>query len=223
MSQSPERGYEETIIHEGADAITRLASMGLRAEYFDAAVRKGHDRASQVTRVHPRTYQGQVMWAETVAGLRTDLLNQNDGWDIGYTDHYETSFHPGRSIAIAVVGGDSNTGERTFKPPKAARKRGPVTEKRIRRNALGQMAFNLPGLEETPQDDELCDTWFFMLNARLDSMYQELSLATSLGPDGKFGMWRERILLPKLLLRGAVVTPIEPDDGQPPQVHVGRK
>jgi hypothetical protein len=164
------------------------------------------------------------MWAETVAELRTQLLTLNDGWDMGYSNNYETSFHAVRSIAIAVVGGDSNSGEQTFSFPKAARKRGPVTARRVQRNALGQLAFDLPEFKEhPPEDDELGETWFYLLNARNNAMYRELSLATSLGPDSKFGIWRERILMPQLPLTGVVVTPVEPDDGQPPQVHVGRK
>jgi len=219
----PEQVYEECIIHEGQAATDRLASMGLRVAYFDAAVRQGHDRSSQVSRVHPRTYKGQVMWAETVAELRTQLLALNQGWDIGFTDNYETSFHLKNGIAVAVVGADTNCGERTFGTPKAARKRGPVTAKRVRKNFLGQQAFDLPEFKDSPQHDELCDTWFLMLNARDGRMYIELSLAISLGPDNKFGVWRERILMPYISLRGAVVTPMEPDETEPPRVDVGRK
>jgi hypothetical protein len=219
----PEQAYVECVIHEDQAAMARLAAMGLRVAYFDAAVRKGHDRSSQVSRVHPRTYKGQVMWAETVAELRTQLLAQNQGWDIGHTDNYETSFHIERGIAIAVVGGDINCGERTFSAPKAARKRGPVTAKRIRKNLLGQQVFDLPEFKDPPHNDELCDTWFLMLNARDSRMYVELSLATSLGPDSKFGLWKERIIMPYISLRGAVVTPMEPDETEPPRVNVGRK
>lgn len=219
----PGQEYIECVIHEDEAAVARLATMGLRVAHFDAAVRKGHDRSSQVSRVHPRTYKGQVMWAETVAEIRTQLLDLNQGWDIGQTDNYETSFHAGRGIAIAVVGGDVNCGERTFSAPKASRKRGPVTAKRIRKNLLGQQMFDLPDFKDPPQDDELCDTWFLMLNARDNRMYLELSLATSLGPDSKFGLWRERIIMPYIPLRGAVVTPMEPDETEPPRVNVGRK
>jgi len=219
----PELVYQECTIHEGDASVARLASMGLRATHFEAAVRRGHDRSSQVSAVHPRTYKGQVMWAETVAELRTQLLALNQGWDLGYTNNYETSFHAERSVAIAVVGGDANCGERGFSPPKAARRRGPVTAKRIRKNFLGQQAFDLPEFKEPPQNDELCDTWFLMLNARENRMHLELSLATSLGADGKFGLWKERILIPYISLQGAVITPMEPDEIEPPRVNVGRK
>jgi hypothetical protein len=163
------------------------------------------------------------MWAETVAELRTQLLDLNQGWDMGSTDNYETVFHAGQSLAIAVVGGDSNTGERAFKHPKAARRRGPVTAKRITRNALGQQAFDLPEFKDPPQDDELCETWSFLLNARDNSMFRELSIAVSLGGDGRFGVWRERIIMPPLSFTGVVVTPVDDDGGEPPQVHVARK
>ncbi|GIF08090.1 hypothetical protein [Actinoplanes siamensis] len=215
--------YQEFLIHEGEGAIVRLAGMGVRVNHFDAAVRRGHDLSSRVSDVHPRTHKGQVMWAETVAELRTQLLDINQGWDIGQTDNYETVYNPERGIAIAVVGGDANCGERAFGQPKAARRRGPVTEKRIRRNVLGQQMFDLPEFKDPPRDDEQCDTWFLLLNARNNRMYLELSLATSLGSDSRFGLWKERIILPYISLEGVVVDPTEPDETEPPRVTVGRK
>lgn len=219
----PSECYEECIVHEGGAATARLASMGLRVEYIDAAVWKGHDRSSQVSRVHPRTYKGQVMWAEAVAELRTQLLNLNQDWEMGFTNNYETSFHLKREIAIAIVGADTNCGERAFAPPKAVRKRGPITAKRVQRNLLGQQMFDLPEFQGPPQSDELCDTWFLMLNARGCHIYRELSIPTSLGSDNRFGRWRERILIPPMLLHGATITPAEPDESEPPRVNVGRK
>jgi hypothetical protein len=163
------------------------------------------------------------MWAETVAELRTQLLDLNQGWDLGRTDNYETAFHPRHGVAIAVVGGDANTGERGFENPKAARRRGPVTAKRIRRNVGGQQVFDLPEFKDAPKDDELCEMWTFLLNARKNSMYRELSIATSIGADGRFGGWRERIIMPPLALTGVVVTPVDDDGDEPPRVHVERK
>jgi hypothetical protein len=222
MTATPER-FEECKIYE-ADAALRLAEMGLRVAYFDSAVRKGHDRASRVLPVHPKTYGGQIMWAETLGELRTQVLNLNSWWRLGQTGNYETAYNPERAIAIAVVGGNTDTGERTFHHPKAARKRGPITEKRVRRNAIGQMMFDLPEFKEKPPaEDENCDTWFFLLNARKGLIYSELSLPLSLGADSRIGAWRERIIMPSISFEGAVVTPVEPDENEPPQVHVGRK
>lgn len=216
--------YEGCQIYEGEDAVRRLAQMGLRVAYLEAAVRRGHDVASRCLPVHPKTYRGQVMWAETVGELRTQVFDLNDRWDQGQTDNYETAYHSERSIAIAVVGGDANTGVRAFNPPRAARKRGPITAKRLVRNAMGQQPFDLPEFKVPPQDDELCVTWFYLLRARKEEMYSELSLPLSLGEDGRIGLWAERIILPKVSFAGAAITPVEPDEGdEDPQFHVGRK
>jgi hypothetical protein len=164
------------------------------------------------------------MWAETVGELRTQVLNLNKGWRSGTTGNYETSWNPERNIAIAVVGGNPDTGERTLAHPKAARRRGPLTAKRVRRNAVGQMMFDLPEFKENPPaEDEDCETWFFLLNARKGLMFSELSLPLSLGSDGRISAWRERIILPSISFEGAVVTPLEPDENEPPQVNVQRR
>jgi hypothetical protein len=163
------------------------------------------------------------MWAETLGELRTQLLDINQGWNIGRTGNYETAFHAPKGIALAVVGGDANTGVQGFSAPKAARRRGPLTAKRIRRNVLGQATFDLPEFADPPED-ETCETWFFLLNSRQETMYSEISFPVSIGEDEKIGRWAERILFPSVPLVGAV-TPVEsPEDtDEPPSVHVGRK
>lgn len=224
MARPAEPIFSESHVHEGNDAVQRLAQMGLRPHYFEAAIRHGHERASRCLPVHPKTYPGQVMWAETVGELRTQLFDLNQRWAGGQTSNYETSYHPERGIAIAVVGGDSNTGVRGLDPPKTARKRGPVTARRISRNVRGQAPFDLPELADPPQADELCDTWFFMLKARNEVMYSELSLPVSMGTDSRVSRWAERIILPPTALTGIAITPID-DDGSDdaPTVHVDRK
>jgi hypothetical protein len=210
-------------MYEGESAIVRLGEFGLRVDYLNAAVRHGLDMANRVTPVHPKAYGGWVMWAETVGGMRTNLLELNAGWLIGNTSNYETAYNAARGIAIAVVGGDSNTGEPAFRHPRTAKKRGPVTAKRIRRNAIGQMTLDLPGFEVPPEDDELCETWFLLVNARKGQVFCELSMPLSIGNDERIGAWRERIILPSILAVGAEITPIEPDEGDAPQVNVRRK
>lgn len=223
LQSGAEPVYEECKVYRDEEATRRLAAMGLRMSYFEAAVMHGHDRASRVTPIHPRTYAGWVMWAETVMGLRTQLLDTGTDWAVGNTNHCETSYHLRQGVAIAVVGGDSNTGEQTFRHPKAARKRGPVTEKRIGRNVMGQTVLDLPEFQEL-EDDEQCELWLFLMNARKNSMYSELSLPMSLGGDGRIGLWRERILMQSIPLSGAVVTPYDLGDGDdPPPVYVDRK
>ncbi len=225
MTAPPEPTFEPCLVHEGHGAQRRLADMGLKVDYLEAAVRHGHDRASRCLPVHPKTYQGQVMWAETVGELRTQLFDLNQQWKAGQTNNYETAYHSERAVAIAVVGGDSNTGVAGFNPPKTARKRGPITAKRVIRNVRGQLPLNLPEFQDPPEDDELCATWFFLLSARKEVMHSELSLPVSLGADSRIDRWAERILLPPVTLSGIAITPddLNGGDDEAPTIHVDRK
>jgi hypothetical protein len=211
-------------VYDGDDAASRLSRFGLKFEHFTAAQTRGHEQRERCLPVHPRVYPGVIMWAETTAELRTQLLELDKGWKIGSTDNYETVFHAEQRTAIAVLGGDVNTGVKGFKPPKAARGRGPVTSKRIGVNVRGQYALPLEGVADPAEaTDEDCTTWFFLINARMDVLYSELSLAVTMGEDSRIGWWAERILLPAVPMVGAV-TPIGPDDDdEPPVVHVDRR
>jgi len=224
MGNGALRAYQACRVYDREEAVVRLAEQGLRAAYFEAAIRRGHDIASRVLPVHPRTYRGQVMWAETTGEVRTQLFTTGDEWQAGYTDNYETAYNLERRMAIAVVSGNAHTGERSFEHPKTARKKGPATEKRVYRNRVGQQVFELPEFQdEPPADDEQCELWFLLMNARNNCMYSELSLPLAMGANLRIAEWRERIILPPILLTGIVVSPIEPDLDTPPEIHVGRK
>jgi hypothetical protein len=225
MAGSPNPEFqEECKVYEGDDALRRLAEMGLRAEFLTDSATRGNERRARCTPHHPRSYPGQVMWAETLAALRIKLLDRREKWKIGNKQNYETVFHGGHCVAIAVVGGDDNTGVRGPVHPMTARPRGPVTNKRVRHNlAVGQLP--LPGVpipEAKPITDEDCITWFFLINARENKLYGELSLPI-VGSRKRITNWAERIILSPLELVGAV-TPIEQHEGSDERtIHVGRK
>jgi hypothetical protein len=209
---------------DGVEAAARLAEFGLRVEHFARAQVRGDELRARCLPVHPRTYPGQVMWAETTAALRTELLALDRGWQVGSASNYETVFNPGLGMAISVLGGDAFTGVRGHQAPKAAHRRGPVTSGRISRNFQDQYVLPLEGIDLPAATDDDCLTWFFLINARAETLYSELSLASDVGVDRRIGRWAERILLPGLPMPGAV-TPIQPgdDDDEPPAVHVDRR
>ena len=124
-------------VHESEAASRRLAEMGLRETFFSRAALRGHERRERCQPVHPKSYAGQVMWAETVGELRTQVMDQAQGWKMGRTGNYATAFNGSTRLAVAVVGGDTCTGEHGFEPPMTARRRGPVTENRVHRNTPG--------------------------------------------------------------------------------------
>ncbi|WP_354641309.1 hypothetical protein [Kitasatospora camelliae] len=217
--QSPAR-RSKVVPPEQADA--RLAQWGLSVEQIHQSVIAGDDARSRVSsRYYPRNYAGITMWAETLAGLRRQLLKIRRGWRIGSTSNYETVYSIEREVAFAVVSGDTYTGIDGRRDPKLTRKRGPKTKERVRRNAvIGQLAFDLeiPGAREELPADEACSTWFLVIHPDEDKVRVELSLPVRVGDDGLVGEWIERILLPPVPVTGAVA-PIEPDedddDGDP--------
>lgn len=212
-----------SIKYEGTDAEARLKSFGLSVDEFRAAELRGHEKRALCTPLHPRTYAGQVMWAETVEALRTQLLNRAQGWKPGFAMNYETVFQPDKRIAIAVVGGDANTGTR--RDPKTARRRGAVTRRRIAINS-GQYMIPYADIPQPAKEADECQTWFFLINAREGRLHSELSCAVSIGDDARIGLWSERILLPDIEPGGAVaITPYDPDDDDDDSsgVHVDRR
>jgi hypothetical protein len=210
------------VVVEGAEAGARLAEFGLRPEFFTRAQIRGDEHRSRCLPVHPRTYPGQVMWAETTAALRGELLLLDQGWAIGRTRNYETVYNTDLRMEISVLGGDGFTGDPRA-DPKAAHPRGPVTSSRIHQNVSDQFVLPFEGLEPALPNEHDCRTWFFLINARDDALYSELSMPSTVGVDRRIGGWAERILLPAVPMPGAV-TPLQPaEDDEPATVHVGRR
>jgi hypothetical protein len=209
---------------DGDEAAARLADFGLRPVFFTRAQMRGDEQRSRCLPVHPRTFPGQVMWAETTAALRSELLRLDLGWQLGSSRNYENVFNPGLRMAISVLGGDLSTGVAGARAPKAAHPRGPVTSLRISQNFADQYVLPLEGIDPPVLTDQGCRTWFFLINARDDMLYSELSLANDVGADRRIGGWSERILLPPVPMPGAV-TPLQPrdEDDEPAAVHVGRR
>ena len=162
------------------------------------------------------------MWAETTRQLRAQLIAQQKGWKPGRSSNYETVVQLDRRMAIAVVGGDGFTGEAGYPDPSTARRRGPVTSERVARNRAGQLTFSIPGIHEPALSDDECETWFFLMNARNDTLFSELSLPVSMGKNRRISEWAKRVLMPPLPLSG-VVTPVAPQDEDGPDVTVKRK
>ncbi|WP_116949236.1 hypothetical protein [Jiangella endophytica] len=225
MAEPQRSNLYETIIYEGEAAEARLWQLcRARSEAFARAALRGHERRRQLLPVHPLTYHGQVVWGETIAALRQQLLSLQTGWEIDRSLGYETSHNPQLNVDIAVVGGDVFTGVHGFRHPRTNRPRGPVSHKRVEHNRA-QLALDISGLRpEDIQDAELAETWFFLMHGRDDVLYSEISSPMDLGLHRRVSQWGERILLPPQPMVGAV-TPIpsdqEPDEGA--IVRVGRK
>lgn len=212
-------------LHIGPDADRRLSELGLRAEELRNAVSRGDEMRRRCSPLHPKTYPGQVMWAETVEALRRQVIPGRGDWTPDSTNNYETVFSTESNISIAIVGGDGNTGVVGFQDPSFRRKRGPLTRRRVQRNLASQATLPLAEFEvdELP-DSEKVNTWFLLVHARSERLYQELSLPITLDEESRVTRWAERILLEPLDREGAV-TPIPDIDDihEVPSVNVSRR
>jgi hypothetical protein len=203
VSQQPYEAY--CVVNVGDAAAARLGLFDLEPGYFVSAVEQAHDRRGLYEApVYPKMLAGQIMWAETIAALRGRLLANDDGWLIGSRHNYETVFRTDKRIAIAVVGGNRNTGI-DGPPPRTARKRGPITMQRVSSNISPNQ---LPLFPAEGADDETgCEDWIFLISARDNMLYSELSHADGMY-DPRSPRWRERNILPSVAMPGAI-TPIE--------------
>ena len=195
----------------------RLADLALTSEVLLESVAEGDkERRRKTLSQYPRNFPGIVFWAETLATLRRQLIRQRVGWKGGRSGNYETVYLESRATAVAVVGGDKNTGIDALSGPRLARKRGPMTTARVRHNVEIDLQLTLDldfGSERSAglAPDEACQTWFLVMFADENEVRVELSLPSGLNEDGVVSRWIERIMLPALPATGAVV-PIDPDE-----------
>lgn len=231
VSTAPQSPVEPTCTVVAPDAApARLAEMGLRVEYLTNSVAVGNTRREEkALPQYPRNYASIVAWAETLGELRRQLIRLQEGWASSDYGNYATVYLATRSISVAVVGGNKVTGTDVGYHPRLARKRGPMTTARVRRNAneaqyeldLGEAIEKAIEARSRRAPDSNCLTWFLVVYADAEEVRIELSLPGGRGKDGVVSRWIERILLPPLPISGAVL-PIDPyqddDDNDDPLV-----
>ncbi|MHA6780055.1 hypothetical protein ACVGOW_03520 [Pseudonocardia saturnea] len=231
VSTAPQSPVEKAcIVVAPDDAPARLAELGLRLEFLTSSVAVGDSRRKEkVSPQYPRNYPSIVAWAETIGELRRQLIRLQEGWASSGFGNYETVYLTARGIAIAVVGGNKFTGTDNGYHPRLARRRGPMTAVRVRRNAnfeqftlaLGDAIEKAAESKTKAAADANCLTWFLVVYADADEIRIELSLPSGIGKDGVVHKWTERIILPSLPISGAVL-PIDPyqdsDDDDDPLV-----
>ncbi|MET8281881.1 hypothetical protein [Micromonospora sp. NPDC005174] len=215
------RGRTPVVLAEDADA--RLRELDLSVETLHASIRVGDTARRRVTGGnYPVTYPGVVMWAETLAALRSKLP-ESEGWRIGRSGNYETVYSPSLKIGITVVAGDEDTGQqKPSRGPRLKRSRGPKTSQRVRRNFNpNQLSLDLEALgftidvDRLPEDED-CQTWFLVVHPTDDDVRIEFSLPTDMSGDGNVSEWSERILVEALMVSGVLAPkmPNEDDDDE---------
>lgn len=194
-----------TRITLAGDAPDVLSSMGLSLDVLQGALASGELGAGNTTKYHPRISAGTTRWADTVARLRSELVELK--WNMAEPKNSPRIVSPDGRISIMVVGGNPLTGIESGEP-RTARKRGPSTKDAVEANQLS-LPFDLAGLTKPGDLAASSDaaTWV-LLYYRSDTPNEtraELSLPESIS-DGEIKRWHHRILLPAVTHNLAVVT-----------------
>jgi hypothetical protein len=171
---------------ERARSLSRLAELGVPEDALRDAAHVGVQHGFSCTRHDPPSLGGILTWAKAVRHLR-DLLVP-DGWWASDTRNYATVVSPEGTVALAVAGGDKNTGN-PKKLPATRTEKGPATQQAVHENQLSMEDLS----ESFPKGRQ---TW--MLLHYVDVEAQEIRLELSLPAamtGGYVDTWRERVYL----------------------------
>ena len=181
------------LLHTEEKALDRLSQMGLSENALTESVWQGYLARSRTTINHPRIARGIIMWAETVAVLREQLISY--GWVKEDKGNYELSVNQKAGLAIVVTTGDEATGMAGATPSNKCPK-GVNTAEAIETNNQLDLFFELLPVIEDVQG---FTTWVLLMHLATDEVRCELSLPFSIS-NGKIDGWRERIILPSMPL-----------------------
>ena len=181
------------LLHTEEKALDRLSQMGLSENALTESVWQGYLARSRTTINHPRIARGIIMWAETVAVLREQLISY--GWVKEDKGNYELSVNQKAGLAIVVTTGDEATGMAGATPSNRCPK-GVNTAEAIETNNQLDLFFELLPVIEDVQG---FTTWVLLMHLATDEVRCELSLPFSIS-NGKINGWRERIILPSMPL-----------------------
>jgi hypothetical protein len=204
VGREKELSVSVTVRVDSWDVRNRLAELGLDPEPLVEVVQRGHIAFVSCTANHPPMYPGLAAWAETVRALREYLIPK--GWTRSDENIYSLVIDKTGGVAIAVATGDDGTGRQEVTPTTKAAK-GPSTLDAVVANQFQLSLFTEPQLisapSGAPKADEQPLTWILLIHRARNEVRSELSLPSSMGPDGHIDRWEERIIL------GAI--PLDPD------------
>jgi len=168
----------------------QLHVLGLSSELLRNSLRRAALEALRTSGSHPTTARGFTLWSETVAYLRSQLLER--GWTQTDPQNQPLITSSDKAVTLLVASGDHLTGTSATLRPNTARRRGPATDLALLHNGQQMFDLGLPALH--PQQAEM--TWMLLYHwSYAESVIRaELSLGTN-PVDGKVSKWVHRILL----------------------------
>lgn len=177
------------------DVASRLAQLGLEEAPLAEVIRRGYLQFISCTPNHPPLYPGFSAWATMVCALREYLL---PAWERSDENNYSLVVNADGTLAIAVATGDEDTG-RIDGEPSTKSSKGPSTAEAVTSNQTQlELPLIFPPIEMPARPANLAEkriTWILLVHRAMGEVRCELSLPTSMGPDGRVDGWRERIIL----------------------------
>ena len=202
----------------------RLSQLGLDTEQLREIVRRGYVAFISCSPNDPPLFPGFSAWAMLVRGLREYLLPE--GWERSDENNYSLVINGSGTVAIAVATGDAATG-RANEQPTTKSSKGPSTVEAVTSNQLMlDLTFFPP---EPPQAahpsarEQQRTTWILLVHRAQGEVRYELSLPTSMGPDGRVDGWQERIILGSIPTDPDFLETASPTPPQQPDIDVAVK
>ena len=176
-----------------ADAVDRLAELGLTVEQIERAIRRAEAEASMCTPLDPPIMEGLTRWGRTNRFLREEL--DAAGWTYDNPRNLPRTIHPSGEFAIVATTGDILGLPEVL--PRTKYPKGFATAQAVEVN--GQLAldfgdFDLGHQGERPSDARELLTWLLLFEITDRGIQIELSLPDAID-DGWITSWAERIIL----------------------------
>jgi hypothetical protein len=193
----------------------RLRSLGLDRPLLLEAARRGLAAFAACTPHPPRNFPALTSWAETMRGLRDQLVVTPFRWSSVEENGQPQVHNPLGTIALTAAGGDKNTGVLGDAEPRTSSSKGYTTSR-----AMALNAYLFPEMEQDEQEKldrvQKRQTWFLLVHrdSEAGELRCELSMPISMSEDRHIDGWRERIILPAtsydaILLKGIPDEPLD--------------
>ena len=190
-----------TVIHEGVDAESRAAALGLTVALLLDVVREGEYARAEATDNDPLNAAGTDAYRYRVRAFRDAVCVGPTGWTKAHDRGLEKTKSPCGRRAVITRGGDMGVGLRDAHPQPSGRI-GEMTLGAIDANSSLLLDSNWMNVAATNDaEDDSCETWMLLVYREGDTVRSELSLPSKVEekPTGTLVLgWKERIVLPAL-------------------------
>lgn len=173
-----------------------LREMDLEPNDFDEATRANYLAYTSCTKNDATCFPGIYAWGMTLRALSEKLISK--GWERINRSNYPLIVNRKRRIGIVVHTGNEDTGLASAAPQTKFPK-GPQTNSVVERNRQLSL-FPEKEMKKVRSKDEvdndIDETWFFLINRQKSVVKRELSLPIGMSDYNHVQTWRTRIILP---------------------------